>query len=532
MESILRKKKGKDLITDNRHLFLGFLTKAFVFVSLICVIISVVSCSDGSGDKYKYDHIFDDLEGNSSTSSEDETVRYYYDVIVPSDASADIYEKARTLAARLFQKTGALSDVYYEYEMPESSACRTRIYVGELGLQMCRRFYKDFRINDYGYCYSEGAVLIGGVTDSATCEAIDKFISDILPKASLDSIMSEQDNFVYKAVYLSGERSLNGFALSEYTLVYPSGNAVALGFAELISEKIETTLGYSLAVCSENECDPMARSICIGKTARAGTDDALYSEIEAKILPYATGVSIVSESAFGMELAAERLLDMLCCDSESILIEDEVTVLFDKGNTRLICLSFDEPLLNLTKILNICSDIRNLAADVIRLDGLSDAYFDYIKRNLANTHFAHTVRGGEGKSIHYLYPRSERILEVGNISCSELTLDFGYFSNNGYIMGIVISDLTALAKTSVESAGTLGDELFSLDFERLVIFGRLYSDAEAAFLEALEGVERVYNKKLGIDMYVSGRTVTLGEVRTESSELFDLVDIEISYFSK
>lgn len=531
MESILRKKKGKDLITDNRPLLLNFLTKFLVFTAIICLVGSFFACS-GDTDKHKYDHIFEDFSNNSGTTSGEDSLRYYYDVIVPSDSSAEIYGKARTLAASLSDKSGVLCDVYYEYEMPESSARRTRIYVGELELQLCRRFYKDFRINDYGYCYSEGAVLVGGVTDNATIQAIDKFISDILPKATFDSIMDEQDNFVYKDVYSSSECKLNGFALSEYVLVYPSGDTDALTFADLISEKIETTLGYSLAVCSENECDPRARSICVGRTARAGTNDILCSEIEAKILPYATGISIVSESAFGMELAAERLIEMLCCDSESILIEDEVSILFDKGKTRIICLSFDKPLLNVTNILNICSDIRNLDADVIRLDGLSDDYFDYIKRNLANTHFAHTARGREGESIYYLYPRSERILEVGKISCSELTLDFGYFSNNGEIMGIVISDLTALAKTSVESAGALGDELCSLGFERLVIFGRLYSDAEAAFLESLEGVERVYNEKLGVDIYVSGYTVTVSEAVTESSELFDLVDIEISYFSK
>ena len=520
------------MITDKRSALKRVLETLTVFFFLLCFSLTFASCSkddDGSKGKTQYDYIFDDIpEITTEPQDKEEEEKRYCDVIVSSDCSAEIYVAAANLASKLGQKTEMISEVYYEYEKPEVTPFRTSVYIGVLDEQACRRFYKDYRVDDYGYARIEEKILVGGVTDASTLKAITKFTEDIVNKATPIYFMSDE-NFIFRGTYEVEEGvKLNGFALSEYLIVYQSGNLEAQSFAAKLGEFIEENLGYALLVVSEGESDSHARSICVGRTERADTEKLAYSDIETYILPYSTGISLISDSTFGMNLGFDRLCEMLCegGETQELNITLPITIAYDISSLNIVCMRFEEENLGVSSIIKVRDDIVAAAPDIARLVGLSERSFDYVLRNLANSYSGFSVVSECGECVHYLYSKGMFTAKTESIFAGDSELILIKWSLSQRYSDFILSELFANG-----SAKELGGLVAEKKLDRLTVFGRFFGDEEDDFL-TLGGLVRVHNSRLPVDVCINDSFVSIKNVEISSGSLCNVFKMNFNFYSK
>ncbi len=500
--------------------------RVLVFALLLFIIVSLCACSEDGGG-YGYEDVFKDIELETTTSAEEEKELRYYDVIVTSDCSSEVYGAAKSLCEKLERVTGYKAFVYYEYEMPNPAELHTYVFVGDIGNSVCRRNYEDYRSEDYGYCFVDGAILIGGVTDKATLAAIESFEAKVLPKADPEKLMDESDAYIYRADYeVKDSLKLNGFALSEYRIVYLSGDADAAALAKEFSEKIEDSFGYSLSVSSENESDTHARSICVGRTLRADTLGYQPSEIESSIMPYSTGISVLSDSVFGIKLGLERLYSLLSeAGDNGASVTAAIDITFSKQGVIIDSMKFLSESLDIGEILSVCNDIRASEADVMRVTGLSAKSFDYVARNLANEYKSLSVAKKDGDFVRYLYKIGTLDVTVSTLSGDDAELVLLEWRDAD--RSFTLAELSVL-----EGEGSIGKSLCALELDRLVIFGRFYGDDEAEFLDSCDTLSRLYHNELSFGLYATELFTKLVSARSVSATESEVTRLCFDFFSE
>jgi len=271
--------------------------------ALLLTAVFLVSCGTGE----LPDIPLEPLEGALPNT---ETPESYY-VTVASDCSADTWELAETLAFAIQEKTGVETRRLHIHEDAFREEGSIFIYLGMIPeFTEGRVFMKDLRRYDYLCRWVGGRLLLGGRTDEATRAAVERFCKEILPLASDASLMGKDGGFLYRSdQYGVGSVSLNGFALSEYRLVYPTDASDAMRLlAYALRDKITERSGYVLEAISAEERKDAEKGIFLGTEAPAQTGECAY------LIPTEQGILLTAWDFFGISVAAERLCAQLFAD--------------------------------------------------------------------------------------------------------------------------------------------------------------------------------------------------------------------------
>ena len=510
-------------MTTDKHI----MRKITVCVSFILAIVfCFASCSLFENEDFNYDHVFDSV-GDFTTAERTEVKKYkYYDVVVSSDCTADVYEAADRLCDRIESKPQLKADVYYDFEISSRNDGHTFIFVGVHDNDVCRRAYHDFKSEDYRYSFLNGVFVVGGVTDGATVLAIERFIEEIVDKSSSDIVLDDGEGFIYRHNYPdTQEIKLNGFALSQYKIIYPVGDSDGMLIANRIKENIEERFGYTLSVGSDSESDQNARSICIGRTVRANTYGFICSETQSVILPYSTGISIISDSLFGLDRGMAEFFSIISnCTSSDIQMYEKMSVEYNLDTGSVVDFDFVDSVLDVEKILFICDTIRSCEADIIRFHGMSSASFEYIKRNLVNDIICHEVLTDDGESIFYLFKQEKVSVDTAKLDAgdSSICLIDTVIKKND--LEFTISELYV-----GKDASLLGDAVYESEIERLIVFDDYSSDANE-FISASKTLKKCQNDALKFNVIINGEYVELKKVDVTKNGVFEITWLDFAFF--
>lgn len=229
--------------------------KRFVLICVcLCVAFLFFSCNKNTTDLSDFEQITFDNEKSATPFAD---IVY---LTVPDSSSGELVSRAEGLAKNITAQTGVGAIVKYDSQPVSLGSESLRILLGNTSDIISAEALKGFRKDDYICRYERGAIVIGGVSETATIAAIDRFEKDILPSSSNGFFMSEDAHFENFGEYELNSLVVNGFNIYEFTIAYGTVG-VQSDIASVLGEYISSKSGYVLNVKGYGELDGSAAKI-------------------------------------------------------------------------------------------------------------------------------------------------------------------------------------------------------------------------------------------------------------------------------
>lgn len=335
---------------------------------------SVLFSSCGFSQDNTNDHLLYLADTEDATSLE-KTDFFYF--IVPKDASAKLVQSSKELCESFCSANDVRAQVFFDNEeLPVYKNSRF-ILLGDTAHPSSQKAISHLKRDDY-VCLSVGKdVIIGGKSNSATLTAIERFEKEILPYFDGESGISEASSFEHFEKYEKEDIKINGYSLSDYTLVYPSENTMREAeLTYLLREKLADICGAYPRIITDKEADVTQRLICIGNCFKETRD-------EAQIVCQGNSVKLFASSSNLLAKGADILIKSSKDSTEVTLREqtviDQIYPVISFGSV------FSEKIENesdLADIVNNCKEIKQTLPMLLCFDFHGNTERDQYKKNL------------------------------------------------------------------------------------------------------------------------------------------------------
>lgn len=227
-----------------------------------------------------FDHIAMESELNSKTESESESesetetetetesqekIGEHLYVVIPELSSAELSSKAQKLVDEVADKTGLLTTLKYDNVHTSSPTGTCEILLGNTNRLESQNAIVLLKENDYICRWDTSKLVICGGSDGATVEAVQRFITEIVPTSTQYSLMGKNSGFEQidgivedtasnedEATVL--DSTINGYCINEFSIVYDSNNRFGEKMmAEILRDVIKSRSGYLLDVISSEK---------------------------------------------------------------------------------------------------------------------------------------------------------------------------------------------------------------------------------------------------------------------------------------
>lgn len=502
--------------------------RVIIVLLTITLLISSVACSLFDIGEGEYDNVID--INNFSFTSEQDSPRLRYAIIVASDCSAEIYAAASSLAQKLETAGEADAAVFYDYEAPKSESAFELIYVGSIDKDECVLFFNGLDTGEFGYARINGRIVIGGHSDHAVLAAIEQFEKRVISSDKGLPILSEGDRFVDA---LNGQNELpfvNGFALSEYVVVYSDADGDAKAVSEALSREFEERFGHSINVLKESECHKGQKAICIGRTEKAETADFVCRENEAVIAKYDKGISVISDSAFGLLRGTERLCELLSSEDNELELSASVFVGFESEKIEFLSVSCANEELSYSEILELYQDIDAQCADIVRIEGVSPSSFQYLFANLSRSYYYAADASESLGGVYYLYLRQSIVLtEVEtDVGSSSVCADVCRTRNKELEFYLV--DFSDRETVNEETAEAVSSLINKSENRGVLAVGALSSGEETALLSICRELTKYTDTELSFGVYIGYPELSLCKTDAFDVSFADTCAFELHIF--
>lgn len=530
MANIFPRRTENVLITDKKKFILKRLLVCLLIVSLSLIVLS--SCNkDKDGDLYE--KIF-----SSENGEEVKNLAFdKYILVLPSDCSAEIYGGASALGERIEEKTAADTELIYDVETRKAEKGECEIIIGNTSRRESAEYLKSFKIDDFGYAYRDGVILIGGISDSAVLSAIDRFTSDVMVYADEEILMNHDAELFQSGKYDLEKATLCGFELWDYSIVYPRNDTVARLGAYRLRDAISESSGYYLAVRAENEVEADERAIRIGDTSLAG--EVSCADTEAKIVPRTCGVSLVYGGDYGMDAAINKLLEGLlrvrADGCASLDIDEDICLAITSYRASVLDVSPADSTLGLDGIVNVVSAIHTAAPTFARVRGISEKSMEYIAANFAEDYSVIRISGGE-RGRYYLCRNgsialsgSETVTADG-VSVSRITYATSTEGLNISVIEVSVEDSSA-AESAQAAARIVASMIDDSAGARVVVDSPFCGNAAVAFESGLAGMDRIENADVSYGyLYKNGSCVSVNDTNVSATDYATYLSSTVTFY--
>ena len=308
-----------------------------------------------------------------------------YVLVIPAGCGAELFDSAAFLSGELSKYVADEVEVVYDCDLKETND-KIEILIGDTDRQASKKFFKELRVDDYGYKYDDGAIVISAHRGSVCAENIRSFLSDIeTGKVDMADPEDIQESIVRGKYSVNGIK-LNGFELCEYEIVYPADNKLCQkALAERLRDDIAEYSGYYLRVISDKQCKASTRAICVGQSERTGDySDSIGAYIS---LNGAGDIELISNDNFGIHTAISRFIDMIKqSESEgfcSLELSGKKQYFYNDDAVSLYIVRNDFVAGSLQSYLAAIRGVRNSSVAVF--DRMSDEVRKNLTGNLKNT---------------------------------------------------------------------------------------------------------------------------------------------------
>lgn len=260
-------------------------------------------------------------------------------VIIGRDSSLELIGGAEKLCVELTKTVGKNAYVSYEGDVTSKEGA-TEIWLGYGATSGARGIMRDFRVDDYLCRETDGVIVLGGKSDRATLNAIDRYCGEILPSATKHRLIPEGGGFEHVGDYRVGSATLNGASLNGFVIVINDRSEPALLSTALrLQSRISEKTGYWLDIAEEGDYPFESNGI--------------FLRIEKQAVE---GTAYIRPSQSGFELTADGYTELLGC-------VDKFSELFDS-------LSHKDTLdVEIDSVIGIDGSSVNLSIASMSIDG-------------------------------------------------------------------------------------------------------------------------------------------------------------------
>ena len=504
-------------------------------VTVFMAIFLFSACS--KADNSEYDELLNQLQGEFDGQERDFD---RYIVVIPSDASAALYSATEAMTKKIEQNTETEAVLVYDYEKVAVGAEDCEILVGDTSRNESQSFLKKYRIDDFGYKYFDGKIVVGGICEESTLLAVDKFTQDVVDYADKELFMSPDKSYFYRGDYSVERITLCGFELCDYTVLYDGEIALAQELALDFRNAIAESTGYYLRVKKTSEVSDGVRAICIGDTDRLPSGGGSLEENEAGIFSCPTGICIGAQNSFGYRLAVDRLLLMLCTgegDSCDVTIADSIDLSFTSTELSLLRVFSSSAELSVEQTVELTEKAKAGGAGIISVYGVSEATAENIRLSAGNGFEKKRIFGDELNGAYHIYSSRFEFVELGQATLSDCDVVELVYKTAQTDAGFCVVELDAADCASTTLARYVAERLDSLEklgADNTVIVNSCFeNEADHAFGAALGYAERIGGKSEGeIRGYLGGDSADVRDYRAESRGLMKYEQVSIILYSE
>lgn len=518
----------RDLITDRLKrmgtvlLLLSVLALATVFL---------VSCSDKDDGSYAemLEKLQDELDLRERAFEK-------YLVVIPSVASSDLYDAAEEMMQKIGRNTETEALLIYDSELSYVSEEECVILVGDTSLVESRIFLRGYRSEDFGYKYSDGKVLLGGMSERATLSAIEKFTEDVVNYADRELFMNKDKEYFYRGEYSIDRIELGGAEICEYTVAYDRADGMSFLAATELRASIDARAGYYLRLKKISELGSADRAIYVGSPDRLLLKDISIEDNEAKILPYSSGICLCANNRFGYGVIEARFLDMLCdAGEEGVTLKETLSVPFLSSEISVLRIFPTASELSIPQVRSISKRIVESGAGFISIYGISEGSAEHIRVSAGEDYVKTRVGGDPETGIYHIYSTTLFVsadTRVDKISECELILS-GYKSTQTEAE-FSIAEIVCGNEVGIDAARSAAESFNFSDVyscEALIINACFDQDTDAAFGSSLIRAERIVTDgELGLTSYTSGDAISVLSSDTDSESVAEYEHFRVKVY--
>lgn len=274
--------------------------RALAIAICFIFIISVVSCNNNA-DNFALEQL-KNMQSMQTTQVEEtepaiDNVQKYR-IVISAGASDEVLDKALELSSAVTGKTGKTCTVVRDTDSVIANDDTMEIQLGYVDRQEAREAMGRLKRDDYLCAKFSDAVVLGGKVESADVSAVDKFISEVLPRAEGKTIINDDDGFNVSASYELSEIMLCGIGLGNYGIVC---DAQASGVAETFRELLADKCGAYSDISNKPHDDIREIIFKLSDSEQVGYC-SIYRQNE--------DVLVESDSIYGLSVAVCKLYDI------------------------------------------------------------------------------------------------------------------------------------------------------------------------------------------------------------------------------
>ncbi len=369
-------------------------------IKLLCCIFTVAfifcSCESNPVDDYPFIPFDSEIKEEMSEIS----------VIIPNGSSSAIVNAADSLCDAIKKKIDI--PTYRKNENDIISKNSYVVLLGNFKSGLSELHMRDLRIDDY-VCIEDGETLIlGGRTDTATLNAIERFKNEILPVSDIYTLIPHNGGFIHKGEYAISKYLLNGTELVDYKISINSNKDHLKESALKIQKVLAEQTGYWLDIVVGADYNDLNGSIIRIEIINDSQGNGI-----ARITPTEKGLVLSANDETAIELCCDKFIDLILDDTdvESVekSIEKPVVITFSTSSATVFSYIHDDK--NPISALNaasIFSPILQSSPDFVllgKLDPVSGKVFSenltrYKKSNVTNDSI-YTYSNYNCKAIYY-----------------------------------------------------------------------------------------------------------------------------------
>ena len=209
-----------------------------IFCALALVSLFITSCASDNNDEFP----FITIEGEETEHTHEHTE---YIIVISASASGEISQKARLLANKINERTGAAVSLAHDDRQISPSDGTHLIYIGNVDALAVTKKISQMRSLDYTCRAFENYTIIGGKGDGATLTAIDRFVNEILPLSTEQRLIPEGGGFDFAGKYEVESLFIDGVSLGDFSISVDSvSDTAAVDVAYSLRDKISEDYGY------------------------------------------------------------------------------------------------------------------------------------------------------------------------------------------------------------------------------------------------------------------------------------------------
>ena len=280
-----------------------------IIIKITCILLPVIFIFVSCGSKNDEDMPFLPMGGDIEISE----IR----VIVGKDDSLELVGAAEDLCDALTEAVGKSAYISYEGDITSKDGA-AEIWLGYGSTNAARGIMRDMRADDFICRELDGALVIGGMSDRATLNAIERYCREILPSATKYRLIPENGGFEYVGDYSIDSARINGVPLKSFEIVIKDrGDSRLLSAALYLQNKISEKTGFWIDIVEEDERVFEANGIFLN-VKKQNTSGV------ACIIPSRMGIELTAEGYVGLFRCADKFAELFDCESGASSINAEV----------------------------------------------------------------------------------------------------------------------------------------------------------------------------------------------------------------